>query len=103
MGIADADAVGDDNGLGDGFGEALARVMIASEAEARALVVSPIVATVVFWVNESLQVPLVGPVWIVARVPDPWIPFESGGTAKVKLMVPFSTLGAERTLARKLP
>lgn len=102
-GEGEDDVFGDELGLGDGFGEAVVRVMIASEAEARALVVCPIAATAVFWVNESWQVPVVGPVLIVASIPDPWIPPESGGAAKVNLIVPFSTLGEERTLARKLP
>ena len=57
-----------------------ARLMVASEAEARALVEIPIAVTIVLEVKVRVQGPVVGPVLIVATVPVPGLPPDVVGT-----------------------
>ena len=116
LGEADADGEGEGLRLGDGLGEgerlgvglgdgeAPGVEIVASAADLSSLLSLSIVITSVLLVKFTLDCPVVsGLTLIVAKVPLPCLPPESGGAARVKLILPLAIVDWTKTIVRKSP
>ena len=106
LGEGDGLRLGEGDGLrlgeGDGLGEIIVRA--TGSAVLRTLSEKPMAAARELLLKKIWALPITrGLSSIVARVPESCLPPDSGGAAKVKVILPFSILGFARTLVRKSP